>query len=375
MIEKGAWLGMLGGGQLGRLFVEAARRLGYAVAVLDPDPDSPAGAIADAHLCAAYDDPAALEHMKTLCVAVTTEFENIPVSTLKYFEGKCLVRPAFNAVEIAQDRKLEKTFLKSLGCETAPFLIVEKETDISSVAEQYLPGILKTCRFGYDGKGQKRVSTVLELTAAFKEMGGVPAILEKFISFTAEASIIAARTHQGEKAFYPITENIHKNGILDISIAPARLPPAAGRRAEDIAARILDKLEYIGVLGIEFFVMEDGRLLVNEMATRPHNSGHYTMDACATSQFEQQVRMLVGMPLGDATLKTPAVMLNLLGDLWARGEPNWGVLKEYPGARLHLYGKKEARTGRKMGHITLLCTEDFNAALSAVKRLQSFLGA
>lgn len=368
MIEKGAWLGMLGGGQLGRMFTEAAHKLGYKVCVLDPDRDSPAGAISDMHLCAGYDDLAALEHMKTLCAAVTTEFENIPVSALKYFEGKCLVRPAFKAVEIAQDRKLEKNFFKSIGCETAPFLILEKETDISSVAEQYLPGILKTCRFGYDGKGQKRVSTVLELAAAFKEMGGVPAILEKFISFKAEPSIIAARTHQGEKAFYPITENIHKNGILDISIAPARLPAATQNHAEEIAARILDQLEYVGVLGIEFFVMEDGRLLLNEMATRPHNSGHYTMDACTTSQFEQQVRALIGMPLGDTSLKTPAVMLNLLGDLWAKGEPDWSLLKEYSTAHLHLYGKKEPRKGRKMGHVNILAS-NVNDALRIAEEI------
>ncbi len=354
MIFPDAMLGMLGGGQLGRMFTLAAHSMGYRVTVLDPDPLSPAGAIADVHLKAAYQDREALQHLADSCVAVTTEFENVPADSLRWLASHCAVRPAGDAVAVAQDRVREKRFLSGNGIPVAPFAVIEREADLDSLAPGLLPGILKRARFGYDGKGQARVATVAEARSAFVELGSETCVLERLIDLACEVSVVVARGADGGTRAFPVSENRHRNGILDVSIVPARVTAAVARQAEDAAAAVADKLGYCGVLAVEFFVTARGELLANEIAPRPHNSGHYTIDACATSQFEQQVRTLCGLPLGDTRLLSPVVMVNLLGDVWRTGTPAWEQVFAVPAAKLHLYGKHEARPGRKMGHYTVL---------------------
>lgn len=352
MILPGATLAILGGGQLGRMFTVAAQTLGYRVAVLDPDPHSPAGRIADRHYCADYTDAAALAKLVQQCAAVTTEFENVPAASLRYLAESCTVRPGAHAVAIAQDRILEKTFLQDHNFPVARFVVIQDK--LAAHASLPLPGLLKRSRYGYDGKGQARVADVAELNAAYARLGNVPCVLEELLPLHTELSVVLARAHDGELAVYPVTENLHADGILDISLAPARVSVALAARATEIAVNVAEALDYCGVLAVEFFVLEDERLLINEIAPRPHNSGHYTLDACVTSQFEQQVRALCGLHLGDTRLLSPAVMVNLLGDLWRRGTPHWEYVLAHPGVKLHLYGKNEARAGRKMGHYTCL---------------------
>lgn len=354
MIFPDAMLGMLGGGQLGRMFTLAAHSMGYRVTVLDPDPLSPAGAIADVHLKAAYQDREALQQLADTCAAVTTEFENVPADSLRWLASHCTVRPAGDAVAVAQDRIREKEFVLSCGLEVAPYTAIETETEITHADADLFPGILKRARFGYDGKGQARVANVAEAQKAFVAMGSESCVLEKRISLKCELSAVVARGADGAGRSFPIAENRHRNGILDVSIVPARVSPELAGRAEQWALAIAENLEYCGVLAVEFFVTESGALLVNEMAPRPHNSGHYTIDACATSQFEQQVRTLCGLTLGDTRLLAPVVMVNLLGEAWQHGQPQWERVFIAPEAKLHLYGKHEARDGRKMGHYTML---------------------
>jgi 5-(carboxyamino)imidazole ribonucleotide synthase len=354
MIFPDAMLGMLGGGQLGRMFTLAAHSMGYRVTVLDPDPLSPAGAIADVHLKAAYQDREALQQLADTCAAVTTEFENVPADSLRWLASHCTVRPAGDAVAVAQDRIREKKFVLSCGLEVAPYAAIENETDINHADAHLFPGILKRARFGYDGKGQARVANATEARKAFVEMGSESCVLEQRINLKCELSAVVARGVDGVGRSFPIAENQHRNGILDVSIAPARVAPELAQRAEQWALAIAENLEYCGVLAVEFFVTGDDQLLVNEMAPRPHNSGHYTIDACATSQFEQQVRTLCGLPLGDPRLLSPVVMVNLLGDAWQHGQPQWERVFNVPEAKLHLYGKHEARDSRKMGHYTVL---------------------
>lgn len=354
MIFPDAMLGMLGGGQLGRMFTLAAHSMGYRVTVLDPDPLSPAGAIADVHLKAAYQDVEALQQLADSCEAVTTEFENVPADSLRWLAKHCAVRPAGDAVAIAQDRIREKAFVRSCGIEVAPYAVIEKDSDLDAAEARLFPGILKRARFGYDGKGQARVANVAEAKKAFADMGAESCVLEQRIALKCEISAVVARGADGLGRAFPVAENSHRNGILDVSIVPARVTPELAQRAEQWALKIAEKLEYCGVLAVEFFVTQDDQLLVNEMAPRPHNSGHYTMDACATSQFEQQVRTLCGLPLGDTRLLAPVVMVNLLGEAWQRGQPQWERVFLAPEAKLHLYGKHEARDGRKMGHYTML---------------------
>jgi len=354
MIFPDAMLGMLGGGQLGRMFTLAAHSMGYRVTVLDPDPLSPAGAIADVHLKAAYQDREALQQLADTCVAVTTEFENVPADSLRWLASHCTVRPGGDAVAVAQDRIREKTFFRSCGLDVAPYAVIERETDIDGVPASLFPGILKRARFGYDGKGQARVGDAAEAHRAFCEMGAESCVLEQRVALKCEISAVVARSADGVGRVFPVAENRHRNGILDVSIVPARVSPALTQRAEEWAVQIARRLDYCGVLAVEFFVTAGGELLVNEMAPRPHNSGHYTIDACATSQFEQQVRTLCGLPLGDTHLLAPVVMVNLLGEAWQRGQPQWERVFNVPEAKLHLYGKHEARTGRKMGHYTML---------------------
>jgi len=354
MIFPDAMLGMLGGGQLGRMFTLAAHSMGYRVTVLDPDPLSPAGAIADVHLKAAYQDVEALQQLADSCAAVTTEFENVPAESLRWLASHCAVRPAGDAVAIAQDRIREKAFVRSCGIEVAPYAVIEQATDIDAADAALFPGILKRARFGYDGKGQARVANVAEAKKAFADMGAESCVLEQRIALKCEISAVVARGADGLGRGFPVAENRHRNGILDVSIVPARVTPELAQRAEQWALKIAEKLDYCGVLAVEFFITESGALLVNEMAPRPHNSGHYTLDACATSQFEQQVRTLCGLPLGDTRLLAPVVMVNLLGEAWQRGQPQWERVFLAPEAKLHLYGKHEARDGRKMGHYTML---------------------
>lgn len=351
MILPPAMLGMLGGGQLGRFFVIAAHEMGYKVTVLDPDRNSPAGRIADVHLCAGYDDTDALQQLAKSCAAVTTEFENVPAATMEYLAKTLPVRPGAAAVAIAQNRVLEKNFVREAGLPVAPFEVIGKLEDIPQ--EGVYPGILKVARFGYDGKGQIRVANQAEARTAFESLGGEVCVLEKMLTLDYEVSVILGRDAQGNIAAFPTVENSHLNGILDVSIAPARAPTILHEQAHQYAMHIAEQLDYVGVLAVEFFV-SDSQLLVNEIAPRPHNSGHYTIDACVTSQFEQQVRILAGLPLGDARMHSYAVMVNILGDVWENGEPAWDKILAYPQLKLHLYGKREARNGRKMGHFTML---------------------
>jgi 5-(carboxyamino)imidazole ribonucleotide synthase len=372
MIFPDAMLGMLGGGQLGRMFTLAAHSMGYRVAVLDPDPLSPAGAIADVHLKAAYQDREALQQLADSCAAITTEFENVPADSLRWLANHCTVRPAGEAVAIAQDRVREKAFFTAGGLAVAPYAVIESNADLAQVDATLLPGILKRARFGYDGKGQARVATVDEARKAFAGFGADTCVLEALIDLACEVSVVVARGADGATRAFPVAENQHRNGILDICIVPARIAPALALRAEKAAALIAERLHYHGVLAVEFFVTATGDLLVNEIAPRPHNSGHYTIDACATSQYEQQARALCGLPLGDARLLAPVVMVNLLGEAWQNGVPDWRQLFENPRAKLHLYGKHEARPGRKMGHFTVL-GETVDAALADAMALRAAL--
>ena len=357
MILPPATLGMLGGGQLGRFFVTAAHELGYQVWVLDPDRNSPAGRIAERHFCVDYNDYAALDEFAQGCAAITTEFENVPADTLAYLGKFVPVRPSAAAVAVCQNRIVEKTFLRDNELPHGPFAAIRSEDDIKSAAASLFPAILKVARFGYDGKGQATVNNREEALLAFGRFKGEACVLEQRLTLDYEVSVVLARDEHGHVRCFPTGENQHTNGILDVSIVPARTSACVRSDAEDVAARIAEKLGYIGTMGVEFFV-SCGRLIVNEMAPRPHNSGHYTIDACVTNQFEQQVRVLCGLPLGEPRAHSAAVMVNLLGDLWYDGEhyrePDWAKLHAIPNLKLHLYGKHHARPGRKMGHFTVL---------------------
>ena len=371
MILPGATLGILGGGQLGRMFVVAARTMGYAVVVLDPEAECPAAQLADRHIQASFTDPAALDELALACAAITTEFENVPASALEYLATRCPVRPAASALAISQDRIREKTFLQAHGFATAPFAVVEQRAALAAAVQQVAsPALLKTSRAGYDGKGQRWVRNLAEAEQAFDALGGKACVLEAGIEIQTEISILLARAVDGTVAVYPPSENRHRDGILDLSIVPARVSADMLRRATQVATRLAEAMDYCGVMAVEFFIATDGNLLVNEIAPRPHNSGHYTLDACRTSQFEQQVRCLCGLPPGDASLLSPVVMVNLLGDLWQGAQaPPWDQVLQQARAKLHLYGKREARPGRKMGHYTYL-GESVEDALSHALAIQ-----
>lgn len=351
-----AMLGMLGGGQLGRFFVIAAHEMGYKVTVLDPDKNSPAGKIADVHLCAKYDDAVALKQIAETCQAVTTEFENVPATTLDALAKAIPVRPSAQSVAIAQHRVSEKNFLKNAGLPVAPYAVIDREEDLPRDDSDIYPAILKVARFGYDGKGQARVASSAQAKQAFESFSREECVLEKMLKLDYEVSVVLARDIHGHVATFPTSENSHLNGILDVSIVPARGFDAVNHQAQKLAISVAEQLDYTGVLGVEFFVC-GGELLVNEIAPRPHNSGHYTLDACITNQFEQQVRVLTGLPLGSSRQHSPAVMVNLLGDVWpndCKFEPAWDLALNNPQLKMHLYGKHEARAGRKMGHFTVL---------------------
>ncbi|WP_246212155.1 5-(carboxyamino)imidazole ribonucleotide synthase [Usitatibacter palustris] len=364
---------MLGGGQLGRMFTVAARTLGYRVTVLDPDPLSPAAEFATGHLNTAYTHPVSLDELAQTCAAVTTEFENAPAEALTALAARTIVRPSGSAVAVAQDREREKGFLAEHGFPLGPYAAIHTEADIAAaLARVKLPALLKTARFGYDGKGQATIASGADLERVFVEWKRVPCVLEQRLVLEKELSVILARSASGAVAVFPVAENAHARGILDISIAPARVPEALAAEATALATRLAAALDYVGVLAVEIFVV-GGKLFINEIAPRPHNSGHYTIDACRTSQFEQQVRVLCDLPLGDPSLHTPAVMVNLLGDIWRDGEPRWEAVLRHPGAHLHLYGKRDARPGRKMGHVTV-CEATLERALEVALAIRKDLG-
>ena len=349
-------LGVMGGGQLGRMFAHAAQRMGYFTAVLDPDTVSPAGRVSHHHIQTAYTDPAGLAQLAQVAHAITTEFENVPAPALLTLGAHRFVAPASDAVAIAQDRAAEKAHFVKCGVPVAPHAVIETEAQLAAVADDLLPGILKTARLGYDGKGQVRVKTRAELNAAWAELRQVPCVLEKMLPLQSECSVILARSGTGQVVHFPVQRNLHRDGILAVTEVHAGvLDPALAQQAVSAATAIAEGLQYVGVLCVEFFVLEGGKLVVNEIAPRPHNSGHYTLDACDQSQFDLQVRTLAGLPLTPPRQHSPAIMLNLLGDLWgAQGEsPAWDRVLALPGTHLHLYGKLSARKGRKMGHLNI----------------------
>lgn len=359
-ILPGATLGLLGGGQLGRMFAQAAAAMGYHVAVLEPGALSPAGEVSLEQIAAAYADRQGLAEMTQIASAATTEFENVPADSLRELERSGVrTAPHAQAVAATQDRNTEKAFIEKAGVPTAPHAAVLAEADIEALDDSLFPGILKTARLGYDGKGQAQVKNKSDVLEAFRAFGSVECVLEKRMNLKLEVSVIVARGFDGRTAVFPVCENHHRGGILAFTVLPARIDEETARRAQRYAEQIAQALEYVGVLCVELFILEDGTILANELAPRPHNSGHATIEACTTSQYEQQVRAMCALPLGEPTQRTPAVMLNILGDQWfdeagARREPDWAALLAVPGAKLHLYGKKEARRGRKMGHVTVL---------------------
>jgi len=357
-ILPGSTLGMLGGGQLGRMFVTAAKTMGYEVIVLDPDASSPAGKMASQHLESAYDDRQALDFMAQNCAAISTEFENIPADTLDYLAKTLPVHPSASALRISQNRALEKRFFNEQGLNTPAWLEIDSEADLARAQCFEYPAILKTATLGYDGKGQLVCNNFDEFRSAYGQMNARACVLEKKIDLAKEVSVVLCRSQAGEVDCFPIVQNQHHNGILDLSMAPADITQQQADEVTQAARCIADGLNYCGVLAVEFFISSDDQLLVNEMAPRPHNSGHFTLDACETSQFEQQVRMMCGIPAGSSRQHTAVVMWNILGDIWPqKGPPDWDKVLSQSNMKLHLYGKTEARIGRKMGHINCLASD------------------
>ncbi len=355
MILPGATLGMLGGGQLGRMFTTAAQTMGYKVIVLDPDEHSPAGIIANQHICAKYTDEQALTDLASACDAITTEFENIPASTLAFLEQKTVVHPSSTALASTQNRIAEKQFIASLGIPVAPFLAIRNEADIDAISGQVkFPAILKVATFGYDGKGQVVCKNKEDVYQAFANLNEAECVLEQRINLEREVSTVLARSQSGDISNFPVAENTHINGILHSTTVPSVIDQQQQQTVVAMADKIAKGLNYVGTMAVEFFISKEGDVLANEIAPRPHNSGHFTLDACATSQFEQQVRMLCGLPSGNCDLVSPVVMINILGDVWGKSKPNWGSLLSQPNIKLHLYGKQQARAGRKMGHFNVL---------------------
>lgn len=372
-IVPGATIGVLGSGQLGRMFAIAARRMGYRVHTLSPDDDTPTGQVADVEVQAAYDDVDAVRRFARQVAVVTFEFENVPSETIRVAEQFAPVRPGGHVLHTTQHRLREKRFLASVGCPLAEFREVDSKPALEAAAESIgYPAVLKTAGWGYDGKGQARLGSPADQEAAWRQVAG-PAVLEAYVDFAAELSVIVARGPDGATAAYGPVLNRHERHILDVSLAPAPVGPRVAREAHDIARELAERLELVGLLCVEFFLTRDDRLLVNELAPRPHNSGHYTFDACVTSQFEQQLRAICGLPLGSAELMRPAAMVNLLGDLWDDGPPNWASACRWPDVKLHLYGKVEPRPGRKMGHLTALAADASAAERDALSARDALL--
>jgi 5-(carboxyamino)imidazole ribonucleotide synthase len=368
-LPPGSTLGVLGGGQLGRMWAHVAQRMGYNTAVLDPDAHSPAGLVSHHHIHTNYLDAAGLKQLAAVCQAVTTEFENVPADALAQLAATLPVSPAASAVAVAQDRAREKAHFVKCGVPVAPHAVIDTADQLAALladtakVDHLLPGILKTSRMGYDGKGQLRVTTRDELNAGWVTLGQVPCVLEKMLPLASECSVIVARGRDGAMVNLPVQRNLHRDGILAVTeVFAGNVPDALANQAIVAAKAVAQELNYVGVLCVEFFVLADGALVVNEIAPRPHNSGHYSQDACDVSQFELQVRTMADLPLTQPRLHSPAFMLNLLGDLWfanpsnahaAQVEPAWQKVLALPGTHLHLYGKREARVGRKMGHLNI----------------------
>jgi len=352
-ILPGSTIGVLGSGQLGRMFAIAARELGYRIITYSPDNDTPTGHIADEEFSCAYDNLEKIREFARKVHVVTFEFENVPSDTTKTVAEIVPVRPAGQVLHVTQHRLREKIFLQENGFPVTPFRRINSLEDLEKAAKELgIPAVLKTASFGYDGKGQVKITAFEKCKAAFENLGGQEGIYEAFVDFEKELSVVAARTLSGETSAFPVFENAHANHILDVTFAPANIDPKLANEACKLAAGILEKLNVVGLLTVEMFLTKSGKLLVNELAPRTHNSGHLTIDACVTSQFEQQLRAVCGLPLGSTELRQPAAMANLLGHLWKDGEPNWAAALSDPLVKLHLYGKKEARMGRKMGHLT-----------------------
>jgi 5-(carboxyamino)imidazole ribonucleotide synthase len=372
MILPPSTLGVLGGGQLGRMLGQAARRLGYGFHVFEPSPDCPAGHVASHEFNAAYSDLSTLDRFARSVDVITFEFENIPADVLQHLAQTAPIHPDWTVLHTCQNREREKTFLRTCGYPHAPFAVVDSAESLRlALATIGTPAVLKTADFGYDGKGQTKILPDTDPAAAWTSLAAPRGVLERWIDFTAELSVVCARTRNGEVRAFPVSENIHTHHILDFSIVPARIDPAIQDRAVELASALTEDLKVVGLLAVEFFLDRTGGLIVNELAPRPHNSGHFTLDACATSQFEQQLRAVCALPLGSPELIRPAVMVNLLGDLWTKGTPPWDRILAHPGARLHLYGKPEARPGRKMGHFTILAPSVGEAFTQAASLKQS----
>ncbi len=385
----GSTLGVLGGGQLGRMWAHTAQRMGYNTAVLDPDAQSPAGLVSHHHIHTDYLDAAGLKQLAATCQAVTTEFENVPADALAQLAATLPVSPAASAVAVAQDRAREKAHFVACGVPVAPHAVMDTAAQLAALladtakADHLLPGILKTSRMGYDGKGQLRVSTRDELNAGWVKLGSVPCVLEKMLPLASECSVIVARGRDGVMVNLPVQLNLHRDGILAVTeVFAGNVPEALANQAIVAAKAVAQELNYVGVLCVEFFVLADGTLVVNEIAPRPHNSGHYSQDACDVSQFELQVRTMADLPLTQPRLHSPAFMLNLLGDLWfanpssanaAQVEPAWQKVLALPGTHLHLYGKREARVGRKMGHLNITAATP-DAARAGALQAAAILG-
>ena len=385
----GSTLGVLGGGQLGRMWAHTAQRMGYNTAVLDPDAHSPAGLVSHHHIHTDYLDAAGLKQLATVCQAVTTEFENVPADALAQLAATLPVSPAASSVAVAQDRAREKAHFVACGVPVAPHAVMDTAAQLAALladtakADHLLPGILKTSRMGYDGKGQLRVSTRDELNAGWVKLGSVPCVLEKMLPLASECSVIVARGRDGVMVNLPVQLNLHRDGILAVTeVFAGNVPEALANQAIVAAKAVVQELNYVGVLCVEFFVLADGTLVVNEIAPRPHNSGHYSQDACDVSQFELQVRTMADLPLTQPRLHSPAFMLNLLGDLWfanpssanaAQVEPAWQKVLALPGTHLHLYGKREARVGRKMGHLNITAATP-DAARAVALQAAAILG-
>jgi 5-(carboxyamino)imidazole ribonucleotide synthase len=378
IIPPGATVGVLGSGQLGRMFAIAARRMGYRVHTLSPDTDTPTGQVADREITAAYDDLDAVRAFAREVDVVTFEFENVSSAATEAAAHFAPVRPAGSVLHTTQNRLREKAFLAAAGLPVAPFAPVRSLADLEAalavICAGGTPAVLKTAGWGYDGKGQVKISAPEEAAAAWETIGAQEAILEAFVDFDRELSVVAARGLDGSFVHYGTIENRHRHHILDVSTAPAVVPPVVERDAITIARAVLEGLDVVGVLAVEMFLTRDFRLLVNELAPRPHNSGHLTFDACVTSQFEQQLRAICGLPLGSTELLRPAAMANLLGDLWSQGEPDWAAACRDPDVKLHLYGKAAARPGRKMGHLTALATTAEAAMRKVVKARERLVG-
>ncbi len=365
-ILPGASIGVIGGGQLGRYFVIEARRMGYVTWVLDPDANAPAMQLAENPVVAHYDDMEALEKLGRACDAVTVEFENVPSQSLHMLSSHCRVAPSADCIKVAQDRDLEKKTAQTHGLSPVPYASITSESDLTSAAKAVtFPAILKTARLGYDGKGQHICHNEEELAAAFQAVEGAACVLEQRIDLAAEVSVVLARGIDGQSVVFPLSRNVHVGGILSTSTVPSGLSQEILACAESQALKLANGLNFVGVLAVEFFIDADGNVLFNEMAPRPHNSGHYTLDATVTSQFEQQMRALCGLPLGSVALLSPVCMINVLGDVWTEKNPDWMRVVETPGAHLHLYGKAAARAGRKMGHINCLADSAEEALAAA----------